>query len=226
MDLGRPTSCPLPRAAVIHHFSVRAFEYDAYLPDGLTRIEGRGQWTVRNGDGPSSGNGPMRRPRRRRPLSRAHAAKPSPTAHASRTSSGASPCRSPTRSRSAKAARWSCGWRTWSTTRRGGRSPRSRSPREHSAASTGRGRSAPSPHDDWLVTDWAHRQSEPVDIPAARAEVTALAETPAVRSAIGRDAGPRVTRMLEDQDRFIDGLARLPETLCHHDAARSKSRGA
>jgi hypothetical protein len=27
--------------------------------------------------------------------------------------------------------------------------------------------------------------------------------------------------MLEDQDRFIDGLARLPETLCHHDAARS-----
>ncbi len=33
------------------------------------------------------------------------------------------------------------------------------------------------PDHDWLMTAWAERQSEPVDMPAAQAEIAALAAT-------------------------------------------------
>lgn len=41
------------------------------------------------------------------------------------------------------------------------------------------------PDHDWLMTAWAERQSEPVDMPAAQAEIAALATTEAVRDALG-----------------------------------------
>lgn len=77
------------------------------------------------------------------------------------------------------------------------------------------------PDHAWLVTDWATRQSEPLDVAAALADIADRAADPRARSALGTDIGERTARMLEDQPRFIADLARLPQTLCHHDAARS-----
>ncbi len=77
------------------------------------------------------------------------------------------------------------------------------------------------PDHAWLVTDWAARQSEPLDMAVALADIARRASDPSARRALGDDIGPRAARMLEDQPRFIADLARLPQTLCHHDAARS-----
>jgi len=79
----------------------------------------------------------------------------------------------------------------------------------------------PLPHHPWLVSDWAERQSEPTDIAAGLAEIATCASADRVRRALGDDIGQRAARMLEDQQRFIADLSRLPQTLCHHDAARS-----
>ncbi len=77
------------------------------------------------------------------------------------------------------------------------------------------------PEHDWLVPDWAARQSEPVPLASALADIAERASDARVRRALGDDIGQRAARMLEDQPRFISDLARLPQTLCHHDAARS-----
>jgi hypothetical protein len=79
----------------------------------------------------------------------------------------------------------------------------------------------PLPDHPWLVSDWAERQSEPVDMAAALAEIATCASADEVRRALGDDIGQRAGRMLDDQKRFIADLSRLPQTLCHHDAARS-----
>ncbi len=79
----------------------------------------------------------------------------------------------------------------------------------------------PLPDHPWLVTDWAARQSEPVDMAVALADIGRHASDHRARLALGHDIGQRAARMLEDQPRFIASLARLPQTLCHHDAARS-----
>ncbi len=79
----------------------------------------------------------------------------------------------------------------------------------------------PLPDHPWLVSDWAERQSETVDMAAALAEIATCASADEVRRALGDDIGQRAGRMLEDQKRFIANLSRLPQTLCHHDAARS-----
>ncbi len=79
----------------------------------------------------------------------------------------------------------------------------------------------PLPDHPWLVTDWAARQSEPLDMAVALADIAPRASDHGARRALGDDIGQRAARMLEDQPRFIADLARLPQTLCHHDAARS-----
>lgn len=79
----------------------------------------------------------------------------------------------------------------------------------------------PLPDQPWLVTDWAARQSEPLDMAVALADIARRASEHRVRRALGDDIGQRTAGMLEDQPRFIADLARLPQTLCHHDAARS-----
>ena len=79
----------------------------------------------------------------------------------------------------------------------------------------------PLPDHPWLVTDWAARQSEPVDMAVALADIARHASDDRARRALGDDIGQRAALMLKDQTRFIADLARLPQTLCHHDAARS-----
>jgi hypothetical protein len=79
----------------------------------------------------------------------------------------------------------------------------------------------PVPDHAWLVTDWAARQSEPLDVAAALGDIERRASDPRAQRALGYDIGRRAARMLEDQSRFIADLGRLPQTLCHHDAARS-----
>jgi len=79
----------------------------------------------------------------------------------------------------------------------------------------------PLPDHPWLVSDWAERQSEPVDLAAGLAEIATWASDDRARQALGGDVGQRAARMLQDQQRFIADLSRLPQTLCHHDAARS-----
>lgn len=79
----------------------------------------------------------------------------------------------------------------------------------------------PLPNHPWLVTDWAARQSEPLDMAVALAEIARHASDDRARRGLGDDIGQRAARMLQDQPRFIADLARLPQTLCHHDAARS-----
>ena len=79
----------------------------------------------------------------------------------------------------------------------------------------------PLPDRPWLVTDWAARQSEPVDMAVALADIARHASDDRARRALGDDIGQRAALMLKDQTRFIADLARLPQTLCHHDAARS-----
>ena len=74
---------------------------------------------------------------------------------------------------------------------------------------------------DWLVVDWARRQSEPLDVPAAHARISADAASPRARALLGADSGGRARRMLDDQPGLIRLLEGLPQVLCHHDAARS-----
>jgi len=64
---------------------------------------------------------------------------------------------------------------------------------------------------------WAERQSVPTDIAAGLAEIATCASADHVRRVLGDDIGQRAARMLEDQQRFISDLSRLPQTLCHHD---------
>ena len=77
------------------------------------------------------------------------------------------------------------------------------------------------PLEAWLVPDWAVRQSEPLDMAVALADIAEHASDLRARRALGHDVGERVASMLRDQPRFIAELAMLPQTLCHHDAARS-----
>jgi len=79
----------------------------------------------------------------------------------------------------------------------------------------------PAPERRWLVGDWAHRQSEPVDLQAVLRGIEVDAATDAARRALGDDAGERARALQEHQPAFIELLGRLPQTLCHHDAARS-----
>jgi hypothetical protein len=85
----------------------------------------------------------------------------------------------------------------------------------------GRWIDSPLPAADWLVRDWAARQSEPVDMVAAVRDIEAAATSPRAAAALGQDIGRRARRMLEDQPGLIALLGALPQVLCHHDAARS-----
>ena len=74
---------------------------------------------------------------------------------------------------------------------------------------------------DWLVRDWADRQSEPVDFEAELALIRMATAQSQVRDALGEDAAARATRMLLCQPAYKQALGELPQTLCHHDMAQS-----
>jgi hypothetical protein len=75
------------------------------------------------------------------------------------------------------------------------------------------------PAASWLARDWIENHNEPGKIGQALAEVEALAANPVVRQLF-----PRVEEacgLLADQPRWSAQLARLPPTLCHHDASQA-----
>jgi hypothetical protein len=229
MQLRRAAVEPIARlvldepAAIVEDFTVHSIDYDAYLPGRtLTRVEGRAtvggrerrwsvirKWTDAAADTPTAPTEGARREALayRSSFADAVAGFRMPTAFAIDVTDDDGPVEIWLEDVTDDREKWSLD--------------------TFAAAARALGRFNGTWHlrgiadHGWLVADWAQRQSEPVDMPSARAEISALAATSAVRDAIGRDAGSRVTKMVEDQASFIDALARLPQTLCHHDAARS-----
>lgn len=81
--------------------------------------------------------------------------------------------------------------------------------------------SRPLPTFPWLVTSWTERHSELEKIPAGLAELERLLSDVRVLQAFAVPITEPMTRLLSDQPSFVEILARLPRTLCHHDAQRS-----
>lgn len=71
----------------------------------------------------------------------------------------------------------------------------------------------------WLRYAWAEEHAEIERIPSYRADLARTLDEPHVRHHFDSQTVARITRLLEDQPTFAEWLARLPETLCHHDAA-------
>jgi hypothetical protein len=71
----------------------------------------------------------------------------------------------------------------------------------------------------WLSRGWAASHSQPERLPAEREALGALLAHPAVRAVFPEPEAGRLRRLLDDQPFFLDLLARLPGTLCHHDAS-------
>ena len=79
----------------------------------------------------------------------------------------------------------------------------------------------PLPTDPWLVRRWTERHSEPAKIPGALSEIATLTGHPRARQAFPVSVLEAMPRLLRDQPVFVGLLDRLPQTLCHHDAARA-----
>jgi hypothetical protein len=79
--------------------------------------------------------------------------------------------------------------------------------------------SRPLPNHRWLNRLWAEGHADPQRLPAARQEIEALLSHLDARGMVQPSQGKRVMRLLDDQPRIIEALARLPQTLCHHDAS-------
>jgi hypothetical protein len=71
----------------------------------------------------------------------------------------------------------------------------------------------------WLRYAWAEEHAEIQRIPAYRADLERTLHMPQVRHHFGPQTVATITQLLDDQPTFMEWLARLPETLCHHDAA-------
>jgi hypothetical protein len=71
----------------------------------------------------------------------------------------------------------------------------------------------------WLRRDWAAGHSEPRHWAGARRELDRLLAHPDVRAAFPAAEGDRMRRLLDEQPLLMERLARLPQTLCHHDAS-------
>ena len=71
----------------------------------------------------------------------------------------------------------------------------------------------------WLRTMWAEQQAEIQRSPSYRADLERTLDQPQVRHHFGAQTVANITRLLDDQPMFKRWLSRLPETLCHHDAA-------
>ena len=73
----------------------------------------------------------------------------------------------------------------------------------------------------WLKQHWAEWYAELARIPAAAREVARRVPQPAVRRLFGPDVAESAARLLADQSLVLTALSELPQTLCHHDAARA-----
>jgi hypothetical protein len=70
----------------------------------------------------------------------------------------------------------------------------------------------------WLRYAWADEHAEIQRIPSYRADLERTLHLPDVQHHFGPRVG-RISQLLDDQSWFVHALSRLPETLCHHDAA-------
>lgn len=71
----------------------------------------------------------------------------------------------------------------------------------------------------WLRQMWADQRAEVQRSPTYRADLERMLHTPQVREHFGSQAIEAISQLFDDQPIFKEWLARLPETLCHHDAA-------
>jgi hypothetical protein len=71
----------------------------------------------------------------------------------------------------------------------------------------------------WLRYAWAEEHVEIHRVASYRADLERTLQLPQVRRHFDSQTVGRITRLLDDQPTFMEWLARLPETLCHHDAA-------
>ena len=71
----------------------------------------------------------------------------------------------------------------------------------------------------WLRYAWAEEHAEIHRVPSYRADLQRTLHLPQVRQHFGSPTATRIMQLLDDQPTFMEWLARLPETLCHHDAA-------
>lgn len=79
----------------------------------------------------------------------------------------------------------------------------------------------PLPDYPWLMPSWAEHHSALQTIPAALPQIEALASDDRVRAAFPVPIVELAPRLLRDEPAFIEILARLPRTLCHHDASQA-----
>jgi hypothetical protein len=77
------------------------------------------------------------------------------------------------------------------------------------------------PNFAWLMSNWADWNSEPARAHAALAELERLLVDGRVQAAFPAPIANRARRLLANQPRFLELLAALPQTLCHHDAAQA-----
>jgi hypothetical protein len=71
----------------------------------------------------------------------------------------------------------------------------------------------------WLRYAWAEEHTQVNRIHAYRADLERTLHLRQVRDHFDSQTLARITRLLDDQTQFMRWLSRLPETLCHHDAA-------
>jgi hypothetical protein len=78
----------------------------------------------------------------------------------------------------------------------------------------------PMPNAHWRMKGWAEWQSEPERALTIAPMLEQLLLDPRVEASFPVPIADRARRLLRDQPHFLDILAQLPQTLCHHDAAQ------
>ncbi len=71
----------------------------------------------------------------------------------------------------------------------------------------------------WLRYAWAEGHAEIQRMPSYRADLQRMLYLPQVRRHFSSHSVSRIMQLLDDQRLFLRRLSRIPETLCHHDAA-------
>lgn len=79
----------------------------------------------------------------------------------------------------------------------------------------------PMPAAPWLDARWTEGHGDPSAAEICLDEIAVLSAHPSVARLLPRGAVERVARLLRDQRRFAGVLNDLPQTLCHHEAARA-----
>jgi len=79
----------------------------------------------------------------------------------------------------------------------------------------------PLPTFPWLAPHWADHQGEPAQVPTALSTINRFTAEGQGQHAFPAPLLDHAARLLHDQSLFRGIVARLPQTLCHHDAAQA-----